>query len=50
MEKVVSTLFQRPNEVTEVESPREHFSPDAGFTVVVAKKALVTLTANEQAA
>jgi len=38
IEKVLSTLFQKPNEVTEVEPPREHFSPDAGFTVVVAGK------------
>lgn len=45
MEKVLSTLFQRPGEVTEIESPREHFSPDAGFTVVVARK---ILTASEQ--
>ena len=38
IEKVISTLFQRPDEVTEMESPREHFSPDAGFTVMVAQK------------
>ena len=38
LEKVVSTLFQRPNEVKVMESPRESFSPDAGFTVIVAKK------------
>lgn len=38
IEKVLSTLFQRPNEVKEIESPRERFSPDAGFTVVVAGK------------
>jgi len=24
--------------VTEMESPREHFSPNAGFTVIVARK------------
>lgn len=47
MEKVISTLFQRPGEVTKIESPREHFSPDAGFTVVVARK---ILTASEQGA
>ena len=50
MEKVLSTLFQRPSEVTEIESPREHFSADAGFTVIKAKKALATLTANKQGA
>ncbi len=38
IEKVVSTLFQKPNEVKEVESPQEGFSPEAGFTVVVAIK------------
>ena len=38
IEKVLSTLFQRPNEVTEMESPREGFYPDAGFTIVVASK------------
>lgn len=38
IEKVLSTLFQRPNEVKEIESPRECFSPDTGFTVVVAGK------------
>ena len=37
-EKVLSTLFQRPNEVKEMESPLERFSPDAGFTVLVAWK------------
>jgi SAM-dependent methyltransferase len=36
--KIVSTLFQRPGEVTRMESPGEGFSPDAGFTVVVAVK------------
>jgi len=36
--KVLSTLFQRPNEVIEMESPREDFYPDAGFTIVVAGK------------
>jgi len=36
--KVVSTLFQKPKEVTEMESAREDFYPDAGFTIVVAGK------------
>ena len=36
--KILSTLFQRPNEVIEMESPREDFYPDAGFTIVVAGK------------
>ena len=38
IEKVISTLFQRPNQVKETESPREQFSPEAGFTIVVAGK------------
>jgi len=38
IEKVISTLFQRPNQVKETESPRERFSPEAGFTIVVAGK------------
>ena len=38
IEKVLSTLFQRPGEVSKIEFPREHFSTDAGFTIVVANK------------
>jgi len=38
IEKVVSALFQKPGEVTELETPREGFSVDAGFTVIVAGK------------
>jgi SAM-dependent methyltransferase len=38
IEKIVSTLFQRPGEVVEIESPREYFSPAAGFTIIVARK------------
>jgi len=38
VEKVLSTLFQRPNEVTGMESPGEGFCPEAGFTVVLAGK------------
>jgi SAM-dependent methyltransferase len=40
VEKVVSTLFQKPNEVDEMEVPREGFFPAAGFTIVVARKVL----------
>jgi SAM-dependent methyltransferase len=40
VEKVVSTLFQKPKEVDETEMPREGFFPDAGFTIVVARKLL----------
>jgi SAM-dependent methyltransferase len=38
VEKVVSTLFQKPNEVQVMETSREGFYPDAGFTIVVASK------------
>ncbi len=38
IEKVVSTVFQKPGEVNETEAPRDGFFVDAGFTVVVAKK------------
>lgn len=40
LEKVMATLFQKPDEVKETETPREGYSPDAGFTVVVGKKTL----------
>lgn len=36
--KVVSTLFQKPNKVKEIELPQEGFSPEAGFTIVLAEK------------
>jgi SAM-dependent methyltransferase len=38
--KVVSTLFQKPKEVDEMEMPREGFFPDAGFTIIVARKVI----------
>jgi SAM-dependent methyltransferase len=38
IEKVISTLFQKPGEVKEVEAPEEGFSINAGFTVLVAGK------------
>lgn len=38
IEKVVSTLFQKPGEVKEMEPPKKGFSIDAGFTVIVARK------------
>lgn len=38
IEKVVSTLFQKPGEVKEMEAPKDGFSVDAGFTVIVAGK------------
>ena len=38
LEKVVSTLFQEPDRVEHIESPRNGYSIDAGFTVLVAHK------------
>ena len=38
IERVVSTLFQKPGEVANMELPRSGFSSDAGFTVIVAGK------------
>ena len=40
VEKVSSTLFQEPCEVKCMEYPRAGFSPDAGFTVIIAGKSL----------
>ena len=39
IEKVISTLFQKPDNVDHMELPRQGCSPDAGFTVIVAGKA-----------
>lgn len=38
VERVISTLFQEPGEVEHMELPREGFSPDAGFIVIMAGK------------
>jgi len=38
IEKVISTLFQKPDKVEHTEFPQQGFSPDAGFTVIVAEK------------
>ena len=38
IEKVISTLFQKPGKVERMELPRRGFSPGAGFTVIVARK------------
>jgi len=46
--KVISTLFQKPNEVTKMELPREQFYSDAGFTIVVARKIPVKERINEE--
>ena len=36
IEEVVSTLFQEPDRVEQIELPRMGFSPDAGFVIIVA--------------
>ncbi len=38
IEKIVSTLFQKPGEVKEIETQREYYSSDAGFVVIIARK------------
>jgi hypothetical protein len=38
IEKVISTLFQKPGGVNHIELPRQGFSADAGFTVILARK------------
>ena len=43
IEKIVSTLFQKPGEVHHAEEPKEGYSPDAGFTIIVAGKRAVDL-------
>lgn len=35
---IISTLFQKPGEVRNIEDPREGYSSQAGFTVMVADK------------
>ena len=37
-EKIISTLFQRPDEVQNMEEPKEGYFPDSGFTIIVAGK------------
>ena len=37
-EKIISTLFQRPENVQHVEEPKEGYFPDAGFTIIAAGK------------
>jgi len=38
IEKIISTLFQRPGKVERMELPRKGYSSGAGFTVIVAGK------------
>ena len=40
IDKVISTLFQKPGEVNGMEAPRSGFSANAGFTVIIARKKL----------
>ena len=37
-ERIISTLFQKPEGVQHIEEPQEGYSPDAGFTIIVAGK------------
>jgi len=41
IEKVASTLFQYPGKVNHIELPRQGFSADAGFAVILAGKTIV---------
>ena len=38
IEKIISTLFQEPGKVDDMETPRDGYFPNAGFTVIVAGK------------
>jgi hypothetical protein len=38
VDKIISTLFQKPNEVHLMEQPKEGYYPSAGFTVIVGEK------------
>jgi SAM-dependent methyltransferase len=38
IERVASTLFQKPGEDIQVECPVEGYTPEAGFSVIVARK------------
>jgi len=41
VEQIISTLFQSPGKVDHIELPRQGFSADAGFTVILAGKGLI---------
>jgi len=50
-EKIISTLFQRPDEVQNMEEPKEGYFPDAGFTIIAAGKkvpAIESMTKNSR--
>jgi SAM-dependent methyltransferase len=38
VEQITSTLFQQPGNVREMEEPKQGYYPDAGFTVIIARK------------
>jgi hypothetical protein len=38
LERTISTLFQEPDQVQSMELPGEGFTPEAGFTIMVAGK------------
>ena len=42
IESIVSTLFQKPGEVQRMEEPKLGYSPNAGFTILVARKKMLT--------
>lgn len=46
IERVISTLFQKPGDVEHMEPPQEGFSPDAGFAVIVAGRSLTGSSGN----
>ena len=48
IERVLSTLFQKPGEVEHMEPPQEGFSPDAGFTVIVAGRSPMGSSGDEE--
>lgn len=37
-ERIISTLFQKPEHIRNMEIPREGYFPDAGFTIITAGK------------
>ena len=37
-ERIISTLFQEPGKVHRTEEPRQGYSPNAGFTIIVGTK------------
>lgn len=48
IERVLSTLFQKPGEVKHMEPPQEGFSSDAGFMIILAGKPPIGSSGNEE--